>query len=35
MYGHTRYSDSQIEKVFEQALERASAIEKLEFDNLS
>ena len=35
MYGHTRYSDSQIEKVFEQALERTSAIEKLEFDKLS
>lgn len=35
MHGHTRYSDSQIEKVFEQALERASAIEQLEFENLS
>lgn len=35
MHGHTRYSDSQIEKVFEQALERTAAIEQLEFDNLS
>lgn len=35
MHGNTRYSDSQIEKTFEQALQRTPAIEKLEFDNLA
>lgn len=35
MHGNTRYSDSQIEKTFEQALQRTPAIEKLEFDSLA
>lgn len=35
MHRHARYSTSQIEKIFEQALKRSAAIEKLEFDSLS
>lgn len=35
MHGNMRYSDSQIEKIFEQALQRAAAIDKLEFESLA
>ena len=35
MHSNMRYSDSQIEKVFEYALDKNTAIESLEFDNLS
>ena len=35
MHSNTRYSDSQIEKVFEEALFKNGTIENLEFDSLS
>jgi hypothetical protein len=35
LHGHTRYSDSQIEIIFEQALAKTGAVDGLEFDSLA